>query len=141
MVSSAQHAVHDDPLPPIPVAESALRKPLDLIRLGRTDDARRELRALLAVKRDDAELHHQLARSYLADFYSQPASPQGRTSLALAMEELTATLRHDPNHIPALKAKAFSWCHVPIGFKTAASLGPSMAGPVNGRTNVPPRTS
>ena len=92
--------------PVIPVTENALRRPLDLIRQGTTDEARRELNALLSAKPAEPEIYHQLARSYLTDFYARPSSPQGRTALSLAMEALANTLQRNPDHIPALKAKA-----------------------------------
>jgi Tetratricopeptide repeat len=61
------HTSHDAP-PPIPVTASPLGKALDLIRQGQTDEARRDLTAMLAAKPDDPELYHQLARSCLTDF-------------------------------------------------------------------------
>ena len=104
LLAYGQHP-HESP-PPIPVTDSALRQPLILIRQGKTEEARRTLMAMLAARPDDAELYHQLGRSYLAEFHARPASGQGRTALNLAMEALANALRRNPDHIPALKAKA-----------------------------------
>jgi hypothetical protein len=54
----------------------------------------------------DAEVLYQIARSYLLDFYRLQDAEQRRISLALAMENLNAVLTYDPDHIPALRAKA-----------------------------------
>src|SRR6185295_16809693 len=43
---------------------------------------------------------------YLIDFYRLQDPEQRRISLGLAMEMLAEVLKHDPNHIPALRAKA-----------------------------------
>ena len=83
-----------------------MRKALELLREGNSDAARRELLALLQKDPADAELHWQLSRAYLSDFYGTPDPAKGRTALALAMEALDNVLRRNPDHIPALKAKA-----------------------------------
>jgi tetratricopeptide (TPR) repeat protein len=99
---AALSAQHDHPATPLPKVDESLRGPLLLIRQGKTQEARKELSALLAAAPQNAELHYQMARSHLADFYSTG----GRMALSLAMEALASALNRDPDHIPALKAKA-----------------------------------
>ncbi len=97
---------HNHPGETIPDARPELRPALLLMRENKTEEARRLIQALLAKAPDSAELHYQLARSWLLDFYGNADPVKSRTSLALAMEALDNALRRDPNHIPALKAKA-----------------------------------
>ncbi|MBI5083228.1 MAG: VCBS repeat-containing protein [Acidobacteria bacterium] len=54
----------------------------------------------------DAETYYQYARSYLLDFYQQQEPAKRRVSLNLAMEALATVLKRNPDHIPAMKAKA-----------------------------------
>ena len=107
---AAQHApapARQTPAPhPLPAREGPLRKAQLLLREGRTDEARRELQRLIQAGRNDAMTWYQLARSYLLDFYSGADYSKRRTALSLAMEALSTALRRDPDHIPALKAKA-----------------------------------
>jgi len=77
-----------------------------LIQEGRTEEARAELRRLLAARPGDAELYYQLARSHLADFYRAADPLRALPSLDEALGALAETLRLDPDHVPALKAKA-----------------------------------
>jgi tetratricopeptide (TPR) repeat protein len=101
-------AQHDNHLPPPPLAagDAPLRPALSLLRDGKTEEARKVIHGLLAKGTADPELYHQLARSYLMDFYGNPDSLKARTALNLAMEALANVLRRNPDHIPALKAKA-----------------------------------
>ena len=77
-----------------------------LLREGKTAEARKELEAQRKQRPNDAEVIYQIARSHLLDFYAQQDPEQRRVSLALAMEMLGDALKHDPDHIPALRAKA-----------------------------------
>ncbi len=89
--------------PPVPSASS---KALALLRQAKTAEARLELERMLRETPDDAELHYQMARSHLMDFYASGDAAARRVSLSLAMEALGNTLRRNPDHIPALKAKS-----------------------------------
>ncbi len=102
LVSALLAQPHDHEPPPMPVIAPALKKPLLLIREGKTAEAREELNRLLTKDPADAEIHYQIARSHLMDFYGSG----NRTSLALAMEALASTLRRNPNHVYALQSKA-----------------------------------
>jgi tetratricopeptide (TPR) repeat protein len=97
---AAQSQDHEPP--PMPVLAPALRKPLLLLREGRTGEARAELNRLLAADPADAEIHYQIARSHLMDFFRS----NDRTALGLAMEALDSTLRRNRNHVYALQTKA-----------------------------------
>jgi tetratricopeptide (TPR) repeat protein len=98
---------HDEPhLPPIPEKSGPLRRALLLLRESRTAEARKELEEQRRLRPEDAEVLYQIARSYLLDFYRLQDPDKRRMSLALAMENLDATLKKDRNHIPALRAKA-----------------------------------
>lgn len=101
----AQHDSHLPP-PPFATADTPLRPALSLLRDGKTEEARKIINELIAKQPTDAELYHQLARSYLMDFYGNPDPARARTALNLAMEALANTLKRHPDHIPALKAKA-----------------------------------
>jgi tetratricopeptide (TPR) repeat protein len=100
----AQHEVH--PNEPLTAPDPQLRGPLLLIRQGKTEEARKELTALLGARPGDAEVLYQIARAHLADFYANRDPARGRLALNLAMETLESVLRRNPEHIPALKAKA-----------------------------------
>src|SRR5579883_610693 len=91
---------------PIPDRGGPLRQALLLLREGKTGEARKELEAQRKLRPDDAEVLYQIARSHLIDFYEQADPEQRRVSLSLAMEDLAATLARNPDHIPALRAKA-----------------------------------
>ncbi|MCX6605627.1 MAG: FG-GAP-like repeat-containing protein [Acidobacteria bacterium] len=80
--------------------------PMRLLRAGKTAEARVELLRLQRLHPGDVEIQHQIARSYLLDFYKLTDVEQRKTALALAMEGLASTLKTNPNHIPALRAKA-----------------------------------
>ncbi len=99
------HQAHDSP-PAALAVPGPLRKALLLLREGKTAEARKELDAQLKLRPDDAETLYQIARSHLIDFYQLDDANQRRVSLALAMEMLAGALSRDPNHIPALRAKA-----------------------------------
>src|SRR5579884_1055698 len=94
------------PAAPLPEKPGPLRKPALLLREGKTSEARKELEALRRQRPHDANVLYQIARSYLLDFYKTQAPEKRRVSLGLAMEMLNEVLRLDPNHIPALRAKA-----------------------------------
>ena len=94
------------PTNPLPEKTGPLRKALLLLRESKTADARKELEEQRKLRPDDAEVLYQIARSYLIDFYRLQDAEQRRISLGLAMETLNTVLKHDPDHIPALRAKA-----------------------------------
>src|SRR2546422_2376647 len=97
---------HDLPAVPLPEKTGPLRKALLLLRAGKTAEARKELEQQRKLRPDDPEVPFQMARSYLMDFYREENPERRRVSLALAMETLDSVLKHDPDHIPALRAKA-----------------------------------
>ena len=76
-VSLGQHQ-HDPP--PLPVADPALKPALLLLREGKAEEARQQIRALLTAKPNDAELHYQMARSYLMDFHATEDTPKVRAT-------------------------------------------------------------
>jgi tetratricopeptide (TPR) repeat protein len=100
------HQAHDFPVVPLPQKSGPLRKALLLLREGKTAEARTELEAQRKLSPNDAEVLYQIARSYLMDFYTLDDPEKRRISLALAMEMLDGTLQHNPDHIPAMRAKA-----------------------------------
>ncbi len=100
------HQAHDFPVVPLPEKSGPLRKALLLLREGKTAEARTELEAQRKLRPNDAEVLYQIARSYLMDFYTLDDPEKRRVSLALAMEMLDGTLQHNPDHIPAMRAKA-----------------------------------
>src|SRR3954447_22113504 len=91
---------------PLPEKAGPLRKALLLLRESKTAEARKDLEEQRRQRPGDAEVLYQIARSYLLDFYRQQAPEQRRVSLGLAMETLNAVLKHNPDHIPTLRAKA-----------------------------------
>jgi tetratricopeptide (TPR) repeat protein len=91
---------------PLPERTGPLRKALLLLRESKTAEARKDLEEQRKLRPGDAEVLYQIARSYLLDFYRLKDAEQRRISLGLAMETLNAVLKHDPDHIPALRAKA-----------------------------------
>src|SRR4051794_31573055 len=103
IVAQQEHEPH---LPPIPEKTGPLRKAMLLLREGKTAEARKDLEEQRKQRPNDPELLYQIARSHLLDFYRLPDPEQRRVALGLAMEMLDAVLKHDPNHIPALRAKA-----------------------------------
>ena len=106
--SAWQQDHQDHPLSQVPLPEKTgpLRKALLLLRDSKTAEARKELEEQRKQRPNDAEVLYQIARSYLLDFYRLQDPEQRRVSLALAMETLGAVLKHDPDHIPAMRAKA-----------------------------------
>jgi tetratricopeptide (TPR) repeat protein len=94
------------PSAPLPPKNGPLQKALLLLRAGKTAEARKELEAQRAQRPTDPEVLYQIARSYLMDFYSQQDPGRRKTALALAMENLDSTLKRNPDHIPAMRAKA-----------------------------------
>ena len=94
------------PAAPLPEKTGALRHAMMLLREGKTSEARKELEERRKQRPGDGEVLYQIARSYLIEFYQQQ-EPQRRTlALSLAMENLGAALERNPDHIPALRAKA-----------------------------------
>jgi tetratricopeptide (TPR) repeat protein len=91
---------------PLPPKAGPLQKALELLRQGKTAEARQELETQRKLRPDDAEVLYQIARAYLIDFYRQNEPELRRKSLTLAMEHLDSALRRDPDNIPALRAKA-----------------------------------
>jgi len=91
---------------PLPERAGPLRKAMLLLRESKTVEARRELEGQRKLRPDDAEVLYQIARSYLLDFYRGTDAEKRRVSLGLAMETLNAVLKLNPDHIPALRAKA-----------------------------------
>jgi tetratricopeptide (TPR) repeat protein len=91
---------------PLPEKTGPLRKAMLLLREGKSAEARKDLEEQRKQRPDDAEVLYQIARSYLLDFYRMPNAEQRRISLGLAMETLNAVLKKNPDHIPALRAKA-----------------------------------
>jgi tetratricopeptide (TPR) repeat protein len=94
------------PSVPLPQKNGPLQKALLLLRAGKTVEARQELEAQLAQRPGDPEALYQIARAYLMDFYSAQDPGRRKTALALAMENLDSTLKRNPDHIPAMRAKA-----------------------------------
>lgn len=92
--------------PPVPESASPLRKALLLLRQDRTQEARQELSLLLKSYPEDAEIHYQIARSHLMDFYTGKDRATSRLSLGFAMESLASAIRRNPDHVNALKAKS-----------------------------------
>ena len=105
LLSAAQQAPPEHAAPP-QETPTPLRKALDLLRVSRTADARRELTPLLSTGPVQADARYQMARSYLLDFYRLTNPAERRTALDLALEALASALRAKPGHIPALRAKA-----------------------------------
>ena len=99
-------AWQQEPVYPLPEKSGPLRNALLLLRDGKTADARKDLEEQRRQRPNDPEVIYQIARSYLLDFYRQQAPEQRRVSLGLAMETLNAVLKLNPDHIPALRAKA-----------------------------------
>src|SRR5690242_17428265 len=100
------HADHAQPTYPLPDKNGPLRKPMLLLRESKTAEARKELETQLRQRPNAPEVLYQIGRSYLIDFYRLQAPERRRVALGLAMENLGAALKADPNHIPALRAKA-----------------------------------
>ncbi|MBN9662066.1 MAG: VCBS repeat-containing protein [Acidobacteria bacterium] len=98
--------MHHDGGPALPERPSALRKALLLLRESKTAEARVELNALLKASPDDAEIWYQIARSHLMDYYRERDLTKRRIALGLAMESLNGAVKKNPDHIPALRAKA-----------------------------------
>ena len=102
---------------------------MELLRDSKTAEARKLLEAERKLHPNDAEIVYQIARSYLLDFYRLQEPEQRRISLGLAMEALGAALKQNPDHIPALRAKAVIHARAellphgnPIGPQEAAAL-------------------
>lgn len=115
----AQHQEHEQEVlmrTPVPEKAGPLRKAQLLLREGKTAEARRELEALRKTMSRDADLEYQMARSYLMDFYRVQDPNQRRIALGLAMESLAAVLKLNPDHIPALRAKAVVHARAELGY-------------------------
>src|SRR6476659_3420557 len=93
-------------LPPIPEKTGPLRKAMLLLREGKTAEARKDLEEQRKQRPKDPEVIYQIARSHLLDFYRLQDPEQRRIALSLAMESLDSVLKQNPDHIPALRAKA-----------------------------------
>ena len=102
---AAEHGKHKM-VPEVSETPSPLLPALKLLREGKTAAARTLLIEQQKAHPEEVETVHQIARSYLLDFYRETDITKRRTSLALAMEALSATLKKNPDHIPALRAKA-----------------------------------
>ena len=102
---ATEHGKHKM-VPEVTEAPSPLLPALKLLREGKTAAARVLLIELQKAHPEDVETVHQIARSYMLDFYRETDFSKRRTSLALAMEALSATLKKNPDHVPALRAKA-----------------------------------
>jgi tetratricopeptide (TPR) repeat protein len=94
------------PMYPLPEQTGPLAKPLLLLRESKTAEARKQLEELRLQRPKDPDVLFQIARSYLIDFYQEKAPEKQRIALGLAMEALDNVLKLDPDHIPALRAKA-----------------------------------
>ena len=94
------------PGPALPAKDTPLRPAMLLLREGKTNEARAELNKLLKARPEDAEVWYQMARSHLMDFYQGTDPAKQRTALSLAMEELDSTLKRNPDHVYALRAKS-----------------------------------
>src|ERR1051325_2306977 len=97
---------HDFPAAPLPERSGPLGKALLLLREGKTAEARQELDKQRRLRPDDPEVLYQIGRSHLIDFYREQDPKRRRLALSLAMEMLDSTLKRNPDHIPALRAKA-----------------------------------
>ncbi len=91
---------------PLPEKAGPMVEASNLLRDGKTADARKRLEALRSTNPADPEVLFQIARSYLIDFYRKPDAEKRRVALSLAMENLASTLNRNPDHVPALRAKA-----------------------------------
>jgi tetratricopeptide (TPR) repeat protein len=94
------------PAAPLPEKAGPLRKALLLLRNGKTAEARKELEHQRKLRPEDPEVLYQIGRSHLMDFYKEQDPARRRLALSLAMEMLDSTLKRNPDHIPALRAKA-----------------------------------
>jgi tetratricopeptide (TPR) repeat protein len=101
----AQHEPQSYPFS-LPERSGPLTHALQLLREGKTAEARKELEDQRKQRPNDAEVLYQIARSHLMDFYEQEKPEQRRISLSLAMELLDSILQRNPNHIPSLRAEA-----------------------------------
>src|SRR5512133_2220978 len=109
LIVFAQQEQHDEMplmLTPVPAPSGPLRKAQLLLREGKTDEARKGLEQQRKARPNDAELLYQISRSYLLDFYRLQDPEKRRVALGLAMETLASVLKQNPDHIPALRAKA-----------------------------------
>ena len=105
-VAQQDHSQHEFPVVPLAEKTGPLRQALLLLRESKTVEARKELEEQRRLRPNDADVLYQIARSYLIDFYQQQDPEKRRMALSLAMENLGATLQRNPDHIPALRAKA-----------------------------------
>ena len=105
MLLIAQQA-REFPAVPLPEKTGPLRKAMLLLRESKTEEARKELEAQRKLNPNDAEIAYQIARSYLMEFYGGDDPERRRIALGLAMESLSSALKLNPDHIPALRAKA-----------------------------------
>ncbi len=101
----AEHGKHKL-APEVIEPDSPLLPALKLLRESKTAEARALLLELQKSKPDDPEIYFQLGRSYLLDFHRETDVTKRRTALALAMESLAAAIKKNPDHVPALRAKA-----------------------------------
>lgn len=103
-----QPSKHETAFPELPREEGPRAEALSLLRNGKTGEGRKILERLLKEAPGDAELHYQMARSYLLDFNEQGGGDpaKGRIALNQAMEWLASALKRDADYIPALKAKS-----------------------------------
>ena len=91
---------------PLQQKPGPLANALMLMRDGKTTEARFQLERERAEHPREPEAAFQIARSFLLDFYRETDPGKRRLALAQAVENLAATLARNPDHIPALRAKA-----------------------------------
>ncbi len=103
-----QPSRHENAFPAPPRQEGPRAEALSLLRNGKTNEGRAILQRLLNQAPDDAELHYQMARSYLLDFNMLGGGDpsKGRIALDQAMEWLASSIKRNSDYIPALKAKS-----------------------------------
>src|SRR5215831_9869520 len=102
ILAALLRAQHEPPSYPFPLPERSgpLKHALDLLREGKTAEARQELEEQRRQRPDDVEVRYQIARSHLMDFYQQAKPEQRRISLSLAVEMLDSVLQRNPDYIP-----------------------------------------
>ncbi len=86
-------------------AGSELRRMAELIRQGRTVEARMEIRRSLDLDASNPEVVFQLARSHMTDVWEATELSRARDSVGLALEAVDRVLSLDPDHIDALRMK------------------------------------
>ncbi|MDA2933275.1 FG-GAP-like repeat-containing protein [Acidobacteria bacterium AH-259-D05] len=75
---------------------------VELLSQGRTVEAEEEFETCLEISEDNANVHYQLARLHLTDYYQNRELARVRQSLGPLQRSLTRALELDANHIGAL---------------------------------------